>query len=89
MKKVLLSVTIATSMLIASCGGGKDSPESIAEEWCDLDKAVSQATSDDEKQAAEGKRDAYEEKIKDKHGDDDAFMEQIGALVEACENQGY
>jgi hypothetical protein len=89
MSRILTSIAIITAMLATSCGGGKDSPESIAQKWCDLDKAVNEATSEEEEEAAREKREAYEEEMTKKYGEDEAFMEKIGKATEACEDDGY
>jgi len=89
MNKILTSTGFAVVMLLAACGSSSNSPDAIGKKWCELDKAVSQAQSEEEEEAASKKRDAYENEITEKYGEDEDFMDKVGEAVEACENEGY
>lgn len=59
---------------------------SIAQQWCDLNAKVAQATDDDAKNAAKQVRSAFEEKMQEKYKDNQAFLDEIGKEVEKCED---
>lgn len=87
MKKFnLLLLLIVLSLSITACGGKKESAASIAKDWCDLNSKAYKAAGGAEKEAAEKAREAFEEKMKAKYGNDKAFMDEIGKEVEKCED---
>jgi hypothetical protein len=88
MNKIAIPVLLVVGLL-GSCGDSKETPESVAERWCELDKAVNQATSEAEEESARKAREAYEDEMEEKYGEDEAFMDKVEAAAEACENEGY
>lgn len=79
---------IISAMLVTSCGGSsKETPESVAEEWCSLLQKVADATSDEERDQAREAMDAFEDEMQEKYGDDEAFMEKVEPIAEACEER--
>ncbi|MEO7306521.1 MAG: hypothetical protein ABIR78_10660 [Ferruginibacter sp.] len=87
MKKIISIAFIfcmAGAMLI-SCGNKADTPESVAEKWCDLNGKVYRAADGAEKDAAKEARKKYENAMEEKYKSDTAFMHKVGAAVEACE----
>jgi len=87
MKKNLISlaaITLCFSLL--ACGGGKETPASIAAKWCELNGKVHKATSDAEKAKAKDAIDAFEKTMDAKYEKDEAFMKQVKAEVEKCED---
>lgn len=77
---------IAACIFFTACGGGKDTPSSIAQKWCDLNSKVYKAENDAVKDAAKIVRDKFEKDMEEKYKDDKAFMEEIGKEVEKCED---
>ncbi|MEO6540763.1 MAG: hypothetical protein ABIN74_07230 [Ferruginibacter sp.] len=89
MKKIISTVFIfcmAGAMLI-SCNSKADTPESIAEKWCDLNGKVYRAADGAEKDAAKEARKKYEKEMEEKYKSDTAFMRKVGVAVEACEGK--
>jgi hypothetical protein len=82
MKKLFMS--LSTVMLLAACGA--ESPESIGQEWCELNGKVYTANSPEEKSAAEDAREAFEEEMEKKYKDDKEMMDKIEEAAEACED---
>ena len=89
MKKIISTVFIfcmAGTMLI-SCGSKADTPESIAEKWCDLNGKEFRAAEGAEKDAAREARKKFENDMEEKYKTDTAFMKKVGRAVEACEGK--
>jgi hypothetical protein len=87
MKKYCSLFYLATCCLVLAACGGKESAKSIAEKWCDLDKKVSMAANETDKEAAKEKRKAYEDKMEAKYGKDEKFMDEIEKETEKCEGK--
>lgn len=86
MKKMLLiAVIVAGGLLFTACGGKKESAQSIAEKWCDLNSKVHKATDETAKEAAQAARKKYEQEVEEKYKDNKDFMEEVGREVEKCE----
>lgn len=83
MKKLLIPFCI----LLASCGGGSQSAEDIAQEWCALNKKVHEAKDDAEKDQAREAREKFEEEMEEKYKNDEAFMNKVEEATEACEGE--
>lgn len=84
--KSFLLLTFCSGLIFCSCGGGEDTPESIAKKWCELNAKVHNAGSDDEKEKAKSEREKFENDIEAKHKGDDAFMKKVEEEVEKCED---
>jgi hypothetical protein len=83
MKKLIIPICI----LFASCGGGSQSAEDIAQEWCDLNKKVHEAKDETEKDKAREAREKFEEEMEEKYKNDEAFMNKVEEATEACEGE--
>lgn len=82
MKKFIIPVAI----LLASCGS-KETPESVAKQWCDLNKKVHEAADETAKDAAKAEREKYEEEMENKYKSDEAFMQKVEEEAEKCEGE--
>lgn len=76
-------LTIAT--VLFACSAKKETAESIATKWCELNGQVSKATGDAEKAKALTTRTEFEKSMEEKYRKDTAMMEAIFRAVEACE----
>lgn len=81
--KTLLVAFLAT-FLFTACGSNDDSPQAVADKYCDLLEDYLTATTEEEAEAAEEAMDEYQEKIEKDHPEDDAFMEQVRDLADEC-----
>jgi hypothetical protein len=79
----LAVLLLAFSLL--SCGG-KETAASIAKKWCDLNGKVFKAAEGAEKDAAKAARKAFEQSMEEKYKSDEAFMKEIQAEAEKCED---
>ena len=89
MKKILSTFVIfcMAVVVLSSCGAKADTPESIAEKWCDLNGKVFRAAEGAEKDAAKEARKKFENDMEAKYKSDTAFMMKVGKAVEACEGK--
>jgi hypothetical protein len=89
MKKIIATVLIfcMTGAILSSCASKAETPESIAEKWCDLNGKVYRAAEGAEKDAAKEARKKFENEMEEKYKKDTAFMEKVGKAVEACEGK--
>ena len=78
-------IALVCTLVLFSCSSKSKSASSIAQEWCDLNGKVYKASEGD-KQAAENARDKFEKDMEAKYGKDEAFMKEIGAEIEKCED---
>jgi hypothetical protein len=89
MKKTILSVAIFTAVYFISCSGDKDSPESVAKKWCELNEKVKNATDDEAREKAREERENYEQDIEKKYPQDDEknkeFWDKVMQETEKCE----
>jgi hypothetical protein len=82
--KYRLFIILFSSLLLFSCGK-KESAQSIAQKWCDLNAKVHNAKDETEKEAAKMEREKYEDKMEAKYKDDKNFMKEIERETEKCE----
>jgi uncharacterized protein YjbJ (UPF0337 family) len=82
-KKIVVPALFILSIALISCSGKKETPASIAQKWCEMNGKAHKAEGA-AKEAAEKALGEYEKKIESKH--DEAFMKQVGAEVEKCED---
>lgn len=73
-------------LVIIACSGSKDNPSSIAKKWCELNGKAFKAPEGPEKEAARTALKQFENEMEAKHKDDAAFMKEIEAEVEKCED---
>lgn len=86
MKKTTLAVIILSScLLFTACGGKKETPASVAQQWCDLNAKAHKAEGA-AKEAAEAERKKFEQKMEEKYKGDQAFMKEVEKEVEKCED---
>ena len=91
MKNIHIKVTLkimAVALVItvvASCNS-KQTPESIAQQWCDLNSKVYKAAEGPDKEVATEARKSFEKEMETKYKDDKAMMDGIMKAVEACED---
>jgi len=83
MKKIMIPLVF----LLAACGGGKQTPEEVAHEWCELNAKVEKATDEVEMKKAKDAREAYEREMEEKYKNDEAFMEKVEEEAEKCEEE--
>ena len=76
---------LALAFLLA-CGSKKETPASIAKEWCELNGKVFRASGDAEKRAAKEAREKFEKGIEEKYKNDEKFMKEVEAEVNKCED---
>ncbi len=87
MKKNLWGAALLTCCIILfSCGSKKETAASIAQKWCDLNAKAYKAAEGPAKEAAEAARTTFEDEMKVKYKDNDAFMKEVGKEVEKCED---
>ena len=73
------------AILLASCGGKKETAASIAQKWCDLNGKAHKAEGA-AKEAAEAALNKYENEMEEKYKDNKAFMKEIENEAEKCED---
>ncbi|HRG92648.1 MAG TPA: hypothetical protein PLZ10_06850, partial [Chitinophagaceae bacterium] len=76
---------IAVALLLASCGGKKETAASIAQKWCDLNGKAHKAEGA-AKEAAEAALNKYENEMEEKYKDNKAFLKEIENEAEKCED---
>ena len=64
----------------------KETPESIALQWCDLNGKVHNAAEGPAKEAAEAARKKFETEMQEKFKDNQAMLDNVGKAIEACED---
>lgn len=84
-KNLLILFMFVITLTLASCGGGKKSASSIAQEWCKLNGKASKATGA-EKVSAEAALNKFENEMEAKYKGDEAFMKEIEKEAEKCED---
>ncbi len=85
LKKFLAPALLILCIALISCSGKKETPASVARQWCDLNGKAYKAEGD-AKKAAEEAVEKFEKKIESKYGSDRAFMKQVDEEVEKCED---
>ena len=86
MKKILFLPLLSVVILLAACKGkDKESAQSIAQKWCDLNGKYSRAAEGPEKDAAKAARKKYEDDMDAKYEKDKTFHDEIMKEVEKCE----
>lgn len=78
-------MALVISAMLFSCGDKKETPESIAASWCELNGRVSKAADSPEKEKALNARKEFEQSMEAKYKEDTAMMRAIFRAVEACE----
>ena len=84
-KKTISMAALAVALLLASCGGKKETAASIAQKWCDLNGKAHKAEGA-AKEAAEAAVEKFENEMEAKYKDDKAFMKEIENEAEKCED---
>ncbi|HRG82621.1 MAG TPA: hypothetical protein PLO99_08905 [Chitinophagaceae bacterium] len=84
-KKTINMAAIAVALLLASCGGKKETAASIAQKWCDLNGKAHKAEGA-AKEAAEAALNKYENEMEEKYKDNKAFLKEIENEAEKCED---
>lgn len=79
-------IVLAITVLLFSCSDKKETPESIAAKWCELNTQVTKAAGEAEKAKAKSARKEFETSMETKYSKDTAMMEAIFRAVEACES---
>lgn len=82
---LLIAVVITGGLFFSACGGKKESAQSIAQKWCDLNAKVHKAADGPEKEAAKTARDKFENEIEAKYKDNESFMKEVEKEAEKCE----
>lgn len=75
------------TVILYACSSGKATPESIAQQWCDLNGKVNKAADGPAKEAAKTAREKFETEIETKYKADTAMMNKIKTAVESCAEQ--
>ena len=84
-KKTISMAALAVALLLASCGGKKETAASIAQKWCDLNGKAHKAEGA-AKEAAGAALNKYENEMEEKYKDNKAFMKEIENEAEKCED---
>lgn len=79
------TMLIALAAVLFSCSNKKETPESIAAQWCELNSKVFKSEGEEKAKAQEA-RTAFEKNMEAKYNADTAMMKAIFKAVEACEN---
>lgn len=87
MKTILFPVLVALATILTSCKGGKDTPESVAKEWCSLLEKMANAETEEERDKAIEAMEAFSDKMEEKYKDNEAFLEEVEPLAEECEEE--
>jgi hypothetical protein len=86
-RKLTIPVIAVICFAFTACSGSKQTPESIAKEWCELNAKLHRAEDGGPAYAkakeAIGK---YENNIEAKYGKDAAFMDKVEEEIEKCED---
>jgi len=85
MKKIFIPVIVMASAILFFACSSKETAQSIAKEWCDLNAKVYKAEDGPLKEAAIAARKNFEEKMQEKYKDQKEFMDEVGREVEKCE----
>lgn len=89
MKKVITSLCCLclVGTIMSSCGNSKETPESIAGQWCNLNGKVYKAAEGPDKEKAKEERKKFENSVEEKYSKDSVMMEKIKKAAEACEGK--
>ncbi len=79
-------IILVPIVFLFSCNTNKETPESIADRWCELNKRALATDNSSEQQKALKEREAFELSMEKKYEKDTAMMQAIFRAVEACEN---
>lgn len=63
-----------------------ETPETIAQEWCNLNGKVFAAAEGAEKETAKAARKKFETQMQEKYKDNQAMLDNVGKAIEACED---
>ena len=85
LKRTTFLSLLVSLLFLVSCGGGKTTPASVAQNWCDLNSKVYKASNEAERVEAEATRKKYEKDIEEKHKADNNFMIEVEKEIEKCE----
>lgn len=85
MKKNFLFLLLSAGLLLTACGGKKETPASVAQQWCDLNAKAHKAEGP-AKEAAEQEREKFEKKMEEKYKGDKDFLSKVQKEVEKCED---
>jgi hypothetical protein len=77
---------LLVGVFFVSCSSEKKSAASVAKEWCDLNGKVAKAESDAARATAEANRKKFENEMEEKYKNDEAFLKEVGAEIEKCED---
>lgn len=75
---------LVIAVLLVSCGK-KETPESIAAKWCELNLKEQTATTDQEKESALAEKQAYEKEVDDKYFTETEFYTSVLNQMKDCE----
>jgi hypothetical protein len=79
-----MALLIMVGLLLVSCGK-KETPESIAAQWCELNLKEYTATTDQEKESALAAKQAFEKEVDDKYFTETEFYTSILNQMKDCE----
>ncbi|MCD2424118.1 hypothetical protein LQ567_15165 [Niabella pedocola] len=79
-------ILLVIAVLLFSCADKKQTPESIAAQWCTLNGQVAVASEGAERDKALEARKSFEKRIEAKYRGDSVMMHAIFKAVEACED---
>lgn len=80
----MMKFFIPICLILTSCGGGNQSAEEIAKEWCDLINKDHQATDEVSKNKAHKALQKFESDIEEKYKNDEAFLEKVDEETDKC-----
>lgn len=79
------AMLMAFAAVLFSCSNKKETPESIAAQWCELNSKVFKSEGEEKAKAQEA-RTAFEKNMEAKYNADTAMMKAIFKAVEGCED---
>ena len=85
MIKIIL-LLLSFCLFLFSCSSKKETPESIALQWCDLNSKVHAAPEGPAKESAKAERTKFENEMKEKFKDNQDMLDNIGKAIEGCED---
>jgi hypothetical protein len=88
MKKTILLPAICLIVLLTACNSSaeKETAQSIAQKWCDLNGKAYRAEEGPEKEKAVAARKEFEKEMDQKYKNDKTFMDEVEKEVEKCED---
>ncbi len=82
MKKLIAPICF----LMLACGSKKESPTEVANRYCELEKKMTKATSEPERDKIKTEMDNFEKNVNEEYGKDEEFMKKLDEEISECED---